>query len=253
MEIKHQLAVVTGGVSGLGKATAKYLAEKGAKIAVLDSQESQCHQVAKEIDGLGIPCDVSQESQVVNAFEQAINYFNAQAHITVNCAGICPAKRVVGKQGPCALDWFDQVIQVNLIGTFNVMKMACASMMKNTANPEGEKGVVINTSSVAAFEGQMGQAAYSASKGGVAAMTLPVAREMAQHGIRIMTIAPGLMETPMMAGFSQEVKDNLHAQTVFPKRLGKPEEFAQLVAQIVENPLLNGEVIRLDGALRMQA
>lgn len=254
MQIKGTIAVVTGGASGMGAATARFLAEKGAKVALLDVNESQLTALAREIDGLAIVCDVTRAESAEAAFEQIKSKLGCPG-ILVNCAGICPASRVVGKEGAMPLDAFSRVIEVNLIGSFNILRLAAAAMSLREAalNESGERGVIINTASVAAYEGQIGQAAYSASKGGIVSMTLPLARELARFGIRVMTIAPGLVQTPMLAGMPQEVQDSLAAQVPFPKRLARPEEFAQLVGHIINNEMLNGEVIRLDGAIRMQA
>jgi NAD(P)-dependent dehydrogenase (short-subunit alcohol dehydrogenase family) len=253
MQIKGTIAVVTGGASGMGAATARFLAENGAKVALLDVNESQLMSLAKEIDGLAIVCDVTRSDSAEAAFEQ-IEAKLGQPGILVNCAGICPAQRVVGKESAIPLDAFSRVIEVNLIGSFNILRLAATAMsLGEIVNESGERGVIINTASVAAYEGQIGQAAYSASKGGIVAMTLPIARELARFGIRVMTIAPGLVQTPMLAGMPQEVQDSLAAQVPFPKRLARPEEFAQLVGHIINNEMLNGEVIRLDGAIRLQA
>jgi len=241
MEIKNQTAIVTGAASGMGAATAKHLASRGANIILLD-RDKNVLQLAEEISGQGFICDVADENSVQAALEE--NKFSAPS-ICVNCAGISIAKRMVSKDGPLPLNEFEKIIQVNLIGTFNVMRLVAAKMI-----PES-KGVIINTASVAAFEGQIGQAAYSASKGGIVAMTLPVARELAQFGIRVMTIAPGLVETPMMLNMPEDVQENLKAQVPFPKRFATPEEYASLVQHIIENDMLNGEVIRLDGGLRL--
>ena len=253
MQIKGTIAIVTGGASGMGAATARFLAENGAKVALLDVNKSQLMSLAKEIDGFAIVCDVTSSDSAEAAFEQ-IKSNLGQPGILVNCAGICPAERVVGKESAMPLDAFSRAIEVNLIGSFNILRLAAAVMsVSAVVNESGERGVIINTASVAAYEGQIGQAAYSASKGGIVAMTLPIARELARFGIRVMTIAPGLVQTPMLAGMSQEVQDSLAAQVPFPKRLARPEEFAQLVGHIINNEMLNGEVIRLDGAIRMQA
>ena len=241
--------MVTGGASGLGAETARALARAGAKVAVLDLNAEKANVVASEIGGLAIVCDVSNAAGAEAAVAAAREKHGA-ARVLVNCAGIGPAKRIVGKDGPMPLEDFVKVIQVNLIGTFNMMRLAAADMSK--LEPIGEeRGVIISTASVAAFEGQVGQAAYSASKGGVAALTLPAAREFAQFGIRVMAIAPGIILTPMLMSLPQEVQQSLGASVPFPKRLGQPSEFAALVRHIVENGYLNGEVIRLDGALRM--
>jgi NAD(P)-dependent dehydrogenase (short-subunit alcohol dehydrogenase family) len=252
MQIAGRAALVTGAASGLGAATARMLAERGARVALLDMDLDAARACAEPIGALALACDVSDAVQA----EQAVAAARAEhgaASILVNCAGIAPAMRVVGRDGPMPLEQFDKVIQVNLVGTFNVLRLAAADMA--TLAPQGdsgERGVIVNTASISAFEGQIGQAAYSASKAGVAGMTLPVARELARFGVRVMTIAPGLMSTPMLHGMPAAVQESLGAQVPFPARLGRPEEYASLVAHIVDNPLLNGEVIRLDGAMRMQ-
>ncbi len=252
MQIEGTAALITGAGSGLGAATARLLAERGARVALLDMDIDAARVQAKPIGGLALACDVTDADQA----EQAVAAARAEhgdAGILVNCAGIAPARRVVGRDGPMPLEDFDKVIQVNLVGTFNLLRLAAAGM--TALEPEGdsgERGVIVNTASVSAFEGQIGQAAYSASKAGVAGMTLPVARELARFGVRVMTIAPGLMSTPMLHGMPEALQESLGAQAPFPARLWRPEEYAALVAHIVENPMLNGEVIRLDGAIRMQ-
>ena len=252
MEIKGHAAIVSGAGSGLGAETARFLAARGAKVALLDLDAKAAAEVAEEIDGVALGCDVSDAGSVEEAVSQARER-HGPARFCVNCAGIAPAKRVVGREGPMPLDEFKKVIDVNLIGTFNLIRLAAADMAALEAvNESGERGVIICTASIAAFEGQIGQAAYSASKGGVVSMTLPIAREMARVGVRVVTIAPGLMGTPMMLGFSQEVQDSLAAQVPFPSRLGRPDEYAALVGHIIENAMINGNVIRLDGAIRMQ-
>lgn len=249
MEIQKTITVITGGGSGMGAETARQLAKSGSQVVLLDQNIDAAKKIAKEINGLAIGCDVSNSSDVEQAFTQLPK---GSLRICVNCAGIAPAERIVGKEGPMPLEHFKNVIDVNLIGTFNVMRCAAHVMMGlNPANEDGERGVIINTASVAAYDGQLGQAAYSASKGGVVAMTLPAAREFAAFGIRVMTIAPGIIETPMMHHMSDAVQESLLASVPFPKRFGKPEEYAALVKTIIQNPLLNGSVIRLDGALRM--
>ena len=252
MDIKGYSAVVTGGGSGMGAATARRLAAAGAKVTVLDLDEMAVAAVGTEVGGLGFACDVSDAAGVEEAIARARDAHGA-ARICVNCAGIAPAQRIVGRDGPASLDRFRRVIEVNLIGTFNVMRVCAADMAAlDPVNDAGERGVMIATASVAAWEGQIGQAAYAASKGGLVGMTLPVARDLAGLGIRVMTIAPGLMETPMLAGLPDEVRESLAASVPFPRRLGQPGEFADLAAHIVTNPMLNGSVIRLDGAIRMQ-
>ncbi|MBO6754379.1 MULTISPECIES: SDR family NAD(P)-dependent oxidoreductase [Spongiibacter] len=250
MEAKGVAAIVTGGASGLGEGAARALAAAGCKVAIFDLQEARGREVAAELGGLFVRCDVSSAESAEAAFAAA-----REAHgpcgIAVNCAGIAPGSRILGKNGPMPLENFDKVIQVNLVGSFNIMRLAAADMATREANADGERGVIVSTASVAAFEGQIGQVAYSASKGGVVSMTLQAARELARDGIRVNTIAPGLFMTPMMAGFTQEVQDSLAATLPFPQRLGKPSEYGLLVEQIVKNPILNGETIRLDCALRM--
>ena len=249
MNLNGQAAIVTGGASGLGAETARRLARGGAKVAVLDLNTEKANGVASEFGGIAISCDVSDAASAEAAVAEARAKYGA-ARILVNCAGIGPAKRIVGREGAMPLQDFVKVIQVNLVGTFNMMRLAAAAMSK--LDPIGdERGVIVSTASIAAFEGQVGQAAYSASKGGVAALTLPAAREFAQIGVRVMAIAPGIILTPMLTALPEEVQQSLGASVPFPKRLGQPSEFAALVQHIIENEYLNGEVIRLDGALRM--
>ncbi len=254
MRIRNSTFLVTGGASGLGAATTRRLAAAGANVVICDLDGGAGKELVREIGGRGRFCvsDVTDEAQVAKAIAAARAEFGA-LHGAVSCAGVAPGERVLGRQGPHRLDTFRRAVEINLIGTFNVLRLAAQAMAENPPEAEGERGVIINTASIAAFEGQVGQAAYSASKAGVAGLTLPVARELARHGIRVMTIAPGVFETPMMAGMSEEVRASLAAQVPFPPRLGKPEEFAALVEHIIVNPMLNGEVIRLDGALRMPA
>jgi NAD(P)-dependent dehydrogenase (short-subunit alcohol dehydrogenase family) len=243
-------ALVTGGGSGLGRATADRLAALGAKVAILDVNGDAACSVASAIGGLGVACDVTSADGAAAAIAQARTRHGV-ARILVNCAGIGPARRIVGRDGPQPLDEFAKVIGVNLIGTFNAMRLAAADMQTLAPLEGGERGVIVSTASVAAFEGQIGQAAYAASKGGVVSLTLPAAREFAQFGIRVMTIAPGLFNTPMVEGLPQQLQDSLAAAIPFPQMLGRPEQYAELVLHIVANRYLNGEVIRLDGALRM--
>ena len=250
MLLKDQAAIVTGGASGLGAATARKLAAQGAKVAVCDLNAKLAESIAAEIKGVAVACDVSDAASAEAAIAQATKA-RGPARVLVNCAGIGVAKRVVGRDGPMALADFDKVIKVNLIGTFNMLRLAAAGMSKLEPQATGERGVIINTASVAAFDGQIGQSAYSASKGGIVGMTLPIARELAQFGIRVLTIAPGLFLTPLLAGLPQEAQDSLAASIPFPHRLGSPDEFASLALHMVENSYLNGEVVRLDGSLRM--
>jgi NAD(P)-dependent dehydrogenase (short-subunit alcohol dehydrogenase family) len=243
-------ALVTGGGSGLGRATARRLAALGAKVAILDVNSDAARSVAAEIGGVGIACDVTSPDGTAKALAEARARHGA-ARILVNCAGIGPARRIVGRDGPQPLDGFAKVISVNLIGTFNSMRLAAADMLTLAPLEDGERGVIVSTASVAAYEGQIGQAAYAASKGGVVSLTLPAAREFAQFGIRVMAVAPGLFSTPMVEGLPREVQDSLAGAIPFPKMLGRPEQYADLVLHIIENRYLNGEVIRLDGAIRM--
>ena len=251
MQLKDQAAIVTGGASGLGAATARRLAAQGAKVAVCDLNAKLAESVAAEIKGTAILCDVSDAASAEAAVAQA-SKAHGPARVLVNCAGIGVAKRVIGRDGPMPLSDFDRVIRVNMIGTFNMLRLATAEMSKlEPLAATGERGVVINTASVAAYDGQIGQAAYSASKGGIVAMTLPIARELAQFGIRVLTIAPGLFLTPLLANLPQEAQDSLAAAIPFPRRLGHADEFASLALHMIDNPYLNGEVVRLDAALRM--
>ena len=251
MNIEGHSAVITGGGSGMGAATARRLAGAGAKVAVLDRDEASAVAVGAEIGGIGLVCDVSHAGAVEDAIARARDA-HGPARICVNCAGIAPAQRIVGRDGPAPLDGFRRVVEVNLIGTFNVMRICAADMASlDPVNETGERGVMIATASVAAYEGQIGQAAYAASKGGLVGMTLPVARDLASLGVRVMTVAPGLMETPMLAGLPGDVRAGLAASVPFPRRPGRPDEFAGLVEHIVANPMLNGSVIRLDGAIRL--
>lgn len=251
MEIKNLSAVVTGGASGMGAATAKLLAQQGAKVSILDLNEATAKQLASEIHGIAFVCDVTNPKSVEEALQHVIQQHGAP-RICVNCAGIVQSKRMVGKDGPLPLDEFRKVIEVNLVGTFNLMRLVSALMIPlDPIGDSNERGVIINTASVAAFEGQIGQAAYSASKGGVVSLTLPAARELAQFGIRVVTIAPGLIDTPMFDKLPAEARQSLGNSVPFPRRLGHPGEYAKLALHIIDNVLINGEVIRLDGALRM--
>jgi NAD(P)-dependent dehydrogenase (short-subunit alcohol dehydrogenase family) len=252
MEIQNRTFLVAGGSSGLGAATAHRLAAAGGQVMIADINEEVGRRVAEEFgDRVDfVRTNVTEEGDVQAAIEATRQRFGG-LNGAINCAGIAIATRVLGREGPHDLGWFQRVIGVNLIGTFNVIRLAAAVMAQNEPNADGERGVIVNTASVAAFDGQIGQAAYSASKGGVVAMTLPVARELARFGIRVMTIAPGIFDTPMLAGLPEPARQSLGQQVPFPSRLGRPEEYAALVQHIVENEMLNGEVIRLDGALRM--
>ena len=250
MKLAETVAIVTGGASGLGAATARRLAGAGAKIIVADLNEAGGQQVAEEIGGRFVRCNVTDEADAQAAVDAARESFGGLTGL-VNCAGIGAPQRTVGRDGPIPLDNFSRVIQVNLIGSFNMIRLAAAAMMDSNANAAGERGVIINTASVAAYDGQIGQPAYAASKAGVVGMTLPLAREFARFGIRVVTIAPGLFLTPLLESLPKEAQDSLGVQVPFPPRLGKPDEFAQMVTSIVDNVMLNGETIRLDGAIRM--
>ncbi len=253
MNIKETIAFVTGGASGLGEATVRSIAAQGGKAAIIDLDADRGQKLAAELQGQAIfvKTDITDEASVSEALSQTIKAFG-KVNAVVNCAGIAPPGKVLGKNGVLPLAAFETVVKVNLIGTFNVVRLAAEKMAGNTPNDLGERGVIINTASVAAYEGQIGQAAYGSSKGGVLGLTLPLAREMAVHGIRVMTIAPGLFETPMFDSLPEKAKETLGALVPFPSRLGRPSEFAQLAQQIIENPMLNGSTIRLDGAIRMQ-
>jgi NAD(P)-dependent dehydrogenase (short-subunit alcohol dehydrogenase family) len=250
MQLKGQAAIVTGGASGLGAATARRLAAQGAKVAVLDLNAKLAEEFAREIGGVAVICDVADAASGEAAIVAAAKA-HGPARVLVNCAGIGVAKRVVGREGPHALADFDKVIRVNLIGSFNMLRLAAAEMSKLEPLDNGERGVIISTASVAAYDGQIGQAAYSASKGGIVGMTLPIARELAQFGIRVLTIAPGLFLTPLLGALPQEAQDSLAAAIPFPHRLGSPDEYASLAMHMIDNPYLNGEVVRLDASLRM--
>jgi NAD(P)-dependent dehydrogenase (short-subunit alcohol dehydrogenase family) len=252
MDLSGKGVLVTGGGSGLGAATGRALAARGAKVALLDVNADGAKAVAGEIGGLALSCDVSDATSAEAAVAEAGAAHGAPV-VLVNCAGIAPAKRIVGRDGPMDLADFRKVIDVNLVGTFNLIRLAGAAMTGNEPDAEGQRGVIVSTASVAAFEGQIGQSAYAASKGGVHSLTLVAAREFARNGIRVCAIAPGIFGTPMLTAMPQEVQDSLGAQVPFPSRLGRPEEYARLVEAIVDNPMLNGETIRLDGAIRMGA
>ncbi|WP_327440150.1 SDR family NAD(P)-dependent oxidoreductase [Pseudomonas donghuensis] len=254
MQIANKNFIVSGAASGLGAATAQMLIEAGAQVMLVDLN---AEAVAAKAQALGTKArfavaDISQEAAAKAAVDAAVAAFGS-LHGLINCAGIVGAEKVLGKNGPHGLESFSRVINVNLIGSFNLLRLAAAAMAEGEAGADGERGVIINTASIAAYDGQIGQAAYAASKGAIASLTLPAARELARFGIRVMTIAPGIFETPMMAGMTQEVRDSLAAGVPFPPRLGRPQEYAALARHIIENSMLNGEVIRLDGALRMAA
>lgn len=251
MQIKDHVFLVSGAASGLGAAVARMVAQAGGSVVLADVNRAAGEALAAELGAARFAAtDVTSEEDGKAAIATALQAFGA-LHALVNCAGIAPGEKVLGREGPHRLESFARAIQINLIGTFNMMRLAAEAIAKQEPGPDGERGLIVNTASIAAFDGQIGQAAYAASKGGVAALTLPVARELARSGIRVMTIAPGIFATPMMAGFPQEVQDALGKSVPFPARLGKPEEYAALVRHICENTMLNGEVIRLDGALRM--
>ena len=248
MQIEGKVFIVTGGASGLGEGTARMLATNGAKVVIADMQDKG-EAVARDIGGVFVKCDVSQEADGQAAVAAALKL--GKLFGLVNCAGIAPAEKTVGKNGTHALSVFSKTVTVNLIGSFNMIRLAAEAMSKNEPEPTGERGVLISTASVAAYDGQMGQAAYAASKGGVVGMTLPIARDLARNGIRNMTIAPGIFGTPMLFGMPQDLQDALAASVPFPSRLGTPEDYAKLAKHIIENDMLNGEVIRLDGAIRL--
>jgi NAD(P)-dependent dehydrogenase (short-subunit alcohol dehydrogenase family) len=249
MEIQGKVFIVTGGASGLGEGTARMLAAKGARVVIADMQADKGQGVAQSIGGAFVRCDVSQEADGQAAVNQAVSMGKLMG--LINCAGIAPAEKTVGKNGAHTLALFQKTITVNLIGSFNMIRLAAEAMSLNEPEATGERGVLISTASVAAYDGQIGQAAYAASKGGVVGMTLPIARDLARNGIRNMTIAPGIFGTPMLFGMPQEVQDALAAGVPFPSRLGTPQDYAKLAVHIIENEMLNGEVIRLDGAIRL--
>lgn len=252
MKLINTSIIVTGGASGLGAATARLLAEGGAKVTICDKNYYKALELASEINGLAIDCDVSDEGSASSAFAR-VKEMHGIARVLINCAGVPSSGRIVGKQGPMALADFEKTIRINLIGSFNMMRLAATEMLTLNNLGEEERGVIISTASIAAYEGQIGQAAYAASKGGVVSLTLPAAREFAQFGIRVNAIAPGLFLTPLLEALPEDTIQKLSDSIPFPKRLGSPDDFAALVKHIIENPYLNGEVIRLDGALRMQA
>lgn len=251
MDIRGLSAIVTGGGSGLGAETARQLAAAGAKVTVLDIDGAAAAAVGAEVGGLGLACDVASAAAAEEAVARA-RAAHGPARVLVNCAGVAPAKRIVGRDGPMPLEAFEQVVRVNLVGSFNLLRLAAADMVAAEPLAEGERGVIVSTSSIAAGEGQVGQAAYAASKAGIIGMMLPAAREFARFGVRVLTIAPGLIATPLLLNMPQEVQDNLAGQVPFPNRFGKPSEFAALVLHILANPMLNADNIRLDGAMRMQ-
>lgn len=250
MDPRGQVALITGGASGLGAATAQVLAAAGAKVALLDVNEKAAAENAAKFGGMAVTCDVTDEASAIDAIAKVREKFGV-ARILVNCAGVGPAKRILGRDGPMPLADYRKVVEINLIGTFNMLRLAAADMSKADPLPGGDRGVIVSTASVAAFEGQVGQAAYSSSKGGVAALTLPAAREFAQFAIRVVGIAPGIFATPMLMALPQEAQDSLGASVPYPQRLGAPHEFGELVLSIIRNGYINGEVIRIDGALRM--
>lgn len=252
MNIAGKVALITGGASGLGAASVRMVTEAGGRAVIVDLNEELGRSLASELGNAAafVRADVSDPGGGEAAIKAVLEKFGA-LHIAINCAGIGDARRLVGKEGPVSLDWFTKTVHVNLVGTFNMIRLAAAALANNKPNEEGERGVIINTASVAAFDGQIGQAAYSASKGGIVGMTLPLARDLARHGIRVMTIAPGIFDTPLLGQLPENVRTSLAESIPFPQRLGRPAEYAQLARHIIENVMLNGEVIRLDGALRM--
>ncbi|MDY0250203.1 MAG: SDR family NAD(P)-dependent oxidoreductase [Pseudomonas sp.] len=252
MRIAEHTFVITGGASGLGAATAQHLVSQGAFVVLLDINQEAVVAQAQQLgqQALGIACDICDSEQVQQALDAAIEQFG-ELHGLINCAGIVGAQRILGRKGAHDLEDFARVLQINVVGSFNMLRLTAQLMANNQANAQGERGVIISTASIAAYDGQLGQAAYAASKGALVSLTLPAARELARYGIRVMTIAPGVFETPMMAGMSDEVRAGLSADVPFPPRLGQPAEYAALAQHIIENTMLNGEVIRLDGALRM--
>lgn len=253
-KISQTVALITGSGQGLGRATAIRLARQGAKVCLVDVSKPALEKVQQELSGLDVlpmVCDVTNEEQVQNAVNETVKTFG-KLNLAVSCAGIAIANKTLSKKGPHSLSAFSKVLQVNTIGTFNIIRLSAEAMSKNNFDSDGERGLIVNTASVAAFDGQIGQAAYAASKGAVAAMTLPIARDLSSSAIRVCTIAPGLFLTPMLEGLPEQVRTELASTVPFPKRLGHPDEYAKLVQSILENPMLNGEVIRLDGALRMQ-
>lgn len=252
MQLENSVVLVSGGASGLGAACVRRFAAAGAKVVIVDRDEEKGAALADELGASvrAVRADVTSEADIQGAVAAAVETFGG-LHISVNCAGIGMAMKTIGKNGVHPLEVFETVIRINLIGTFNVIRLAAAHMVTNTPNAEGERGVIINTASVAAFDGQIGQAAYSASKGGIAGMTLPIARDLAREGVRVVTIAPGIFDTPLLAALPEPARVSLGQQVPFPSRLGRPEEYAHLAHAIIENAMLNGEVIRLDGAIRL--
>ncbi|RDY70984.1 3-hydroxyacyl-CoA dehydrogenase [Halobacillus trueperi] len=253
MDVKGVVAAVTGGASGLGEATVRKIVRNGGRVVIVDQNEEKGAALAEELgsSALFVKTDVTSADEIERMLQTTVETFG-QVNTVINCAGIVTGEKVVGRNGPHRLESFSKIIEVNLIGTFNVIRLAAEKMQENEPNEYGERGIIINTASIAAYEGQIGQAAYSASKGGVAAMTMPISRELARHGIRVMAIAPGLFETPMFEQLPEEARDALGKAAPFPSRLGKPYEYAKLALSILDNPMLNGEVIRLDGAIRLQ-
>lgn len=253
MNVTGQAAIVTGGASGMGAETARALCAAGARVAIVDVQMEPLEQVAKQYGCLALECDVTSADSAESAVARAREAHGA-ARVLVNCAGVAPAKRIVGRDGPMPLEDFKRVIDINLVGSFNLMRLVAADLYaEDPLDDVGERGIIINTASVAAYEGQVGQAAYSASKGGIVALTIQAARDLSGKGVRVVTIAPGFIATPMLLGMPQEVQDSLASQAPFPKRFGRPDEYSKLVLHIIDNQMINGEVIRLDGAARMQA
>jgi NAD(P)-dependent dehydrogenase (short-subunit alcohol dehydrogenase family) len=250
MELQNNVFIVTGGASGLGAATARMIAQGGGKVVIADVQVEAGEKLAAEISGKFVKCDVTSEADGKAVVDAAVAIGTLRG--LINCAGVAPAVKTVGKEGPHPLDVFQRTININLVGTFNMARLAADAMSKTEPNAGGERGVIINTASVAAYDGQIGQVAYGSSKAAVVGMTLPMARDLSRNAIRVMTIAPGIFETPMLLGMPQEVQDALGKMVPFPPRLGRPNEYAHLAKAIIENPMLNGETIRLDGAIRMQ-
>lgn len=253
MQLNGKVFLVTGAGSGLGAATARMAVSSGAQVVVADLNRAGGQSVVNELGDKArfVECDVANEASAKSAVQAALDAFG-RIDVLVNCAGIAPGMKTLGKEGPHTLELFQKVVTVNLIGSFNMIRLVADAMNRNAPGADGERGVIVSTASVAAFDGQMGQAAYAASKGGVVGMTLPIARDLARNGIRVMTVAPGIMETPMLLGMAPEVQESLGKMVPFPSRLGKPDEYASLVRHIVENAYLNGEVIRMDGAIRLQ-